>query len=84
MSETLLERDGEGDERVAWVVFVDPGFDLREPLILLANVVLFAEVDEVCDRLGGEKMEGVDELDLRGESVKAHFGWATKERRVRV
>ena len=84
MSETLLERDGEGDERIAGVVFVDPGFNLREPLILLANIVLFTEVDEVGDGLGGEKVKGVDELNLGGESVNAHIEHALVERRVRV
>ena len=27
----FLKRDGEWDEVVAWIVFVDPGFDFREP-----------------------------------------------------
>ena len=52
--EALLERDGEGDERVAGVVLVDPGLDLGQPLVLLADVVPLGEVDEVGDGLSGE------------------------------
>ena len=31
VDETFFECDGEGDERVSGVVFVDPAFDLGEP-----------------------------------------------------
>lgn len=65
LEESLFERNGEGDEKVAWVVLVDPGFDLGEPLVLASHVVLFGEVDEVDDRLGGEQLEVVDDFDLR-------------------
>ena len=64
--EALLEGDGEGDERVAGVVLVDPGFDLGQPLVLLADVVPLGEVDEVGDWLGGEELEAVDDVDLEG------------------
>lgn len=60
----LLERDGERDEWVAWVVCVDPALDLWEPLVLLADVVPFREVHEVSDGLGGEQLETVDYVDL--------------------
>ena len=63
-SETLLERDREGDEGVAGVVLVDPGLDLREPFVLLADVVLLGEVDEVGDGLGGEQLQTVYDVDL--------------------
>jgi hypothetical protein len=33
-------------------------------LVLLADIVLLAEVDEEDDRLGGQKEERVDDLDL--------------------
>jgi hypothetical protein len=33
-------------------------------LVLLAHVVLLAEVDEVDDRLGRQEEERVDDLDL--------------------
>ena len=34
------------------------------PFVLLADVVLLAEVDEVSDGLGGEHVEAVDDVDL--------------------
>lgn len=43
---------------------VNPSLDLGKPLILLADVVPFAKVDEIGDRLSGEEVEGVDELNL--------------------
>ena len=64
--EALLERDGEGDERVAGVVLVDPGLDLGQPFVLLADVVALGEVDEVRDGLGGEELEAVHDVDLWG------------------
>jgi hypothetical protein len=33
-------------------------------LVLLADIVLLAEVDEEDDRLGGQEEERVDDLDL--------------------
>ena len=45
-------------------MLVDPGLDLGEPLVLLADVVLLGEVDEVGDGFGGEELEGVDDVDL--------------------
>ena len=77
--EALLEGDGEGDERVAGVVLVDPGLDLGEPFVLLADVVPLGEVDEVGDWLGGEELEAVDDVDLEeGCSLVCHHsgrGW---------
>jgi hypothetical protein len=35
------------------------------PLVLLADKVLFAQVDEVGDGFGGEQSEVVDDVDLR-------------------
>ena len=37
---------------------------MSTPFILLANIVLFAKVDEVGDWLGGEQLKGVDDVDL--------------------
>jgi hypothetical protein len=62
--EALFECDGEGDERVAGVVGVDPAFDLGEPFVLFADVVFFGEVYEVGDGFGGEEGEGVYNFDL--------------------
>jgi hypothetical protein len=45
-------------------VLLDPGSNLGQILVLLANVVLLAEVDEVDDRLGRKEEERVDDLDL--------------------
>ena len=45
-------------------MFLDPLGDFGKVLVLLPDVVLFAEVDEVDDGLGGEEEEGVDDFDL--------------------
>lgn len=63
--EAFLEGDGDGDDGVAGCVLLDPFGDLGEVLVLLADVVFFAEVDEVDHGLGGEEEERVDDLDLR-------------------
>ena len=34
------------------------------PFVLLADIVLLAEVDEVGDGFGGEHVEAVDDVDL--------------------
>lgn len=64
--EALLERDREGDQEVAGGVLVDPGLDLGQPLVLLADVVALREVDQVRDGLGREEHEVVDDVDLPG------------------
>ena len=38
--------------------------DFGEVFVFLPNVVLFAEVDEVYNGLGGEKEKRVDDFDL--------------------
>jgi hypothetical protein len=35
------------------------------PLILFADVVLLAEIDEISDGLGGQQGEAVNDLDLQ-------------------
>ena len=40
-------------------------------LVLLSDIVLLAQVDEVDDRLGGQKEERVDKFDLDISSVTA-------------
>jgi hypothetical protein len=45
-------------------VLLDPGSDLGQVLVLLADVVLLAKVDEVDDGLGRKEEERVDDLDL--------------------
>lgn len=36
-------------------MLLDPFSNLRKVFVFLANVVFFTEIDEVDDRLGGEK-----------------------------
>jgi hypothetical protein len=50
-SKTLLELDGDGDDRVARGICLDPFSDLGQMLVLLADVVLLTQVDEVDNRL---------------------------------
>ena len=75
VDETFFECNGEGDERVAGVVLVDPGLDLGQPLVLLADVVALGEVDEVRDGLGGEELEAVHNVDLRGDKGERVLRW---------
>jgi hypothetical protein len=51
-------------------VFFDPLGDLGEVLVLLADVVLFREVDKEDDGFGGEEEERVDDFDLSKELVE--------------
>lgn len=64
--QTLLEAGGDGQKRITGRVGLDPFDHLGEVLVLLANVVSLAEVDEIHDRLGREEEEGVNHLDLIG------------------
>lgn len=61
---TLLEGNGDGKNRLSGRVGLDPLNDLGQVLVLLAEVILLAEVGQVDDRLGGKKEERVDDLDL--------------------
>lgn len=45
-------------------MFLDPFSDLREMLVLLADIVLFAKVDQVDDGLCSEEEERIDNFDL--------------------
>jgi hypothetical protein len=40
--ETLLKRNGEGDERVAGVVFVDPALDFGKPVYVMSMYSVFS------------------------------------------
>ena len=47
------------------------------PLVLFPNVILFAEIDQVGDRLGGEELETIDDFNLGGElaaNLEKHSG----------
>lgn len=52
--QTLLETDGQGQNWVSSGVLLQPLCDLAEMLVLLADVVLLAEVDQVYDGLSAE------------------------------
>ena len=45
-------------------MFFAPFGDFGKVLVLLANVISFAEVDEIHNRLGGEEEEGIYDFDL--------------------
>jgi hypothetical protein len=61
---TLLERDGDGKNGLAGRVGLDPLNNLGQVLVLLAKVILLAEIGKVDNRLGSQKEERVDDLDL--------------------
>lgn len=63
-SQTLLERDGDGNDGVALGVLLDPLGDLGEVLVLLSDVVLLRQVDKIHDGLGRQQEERVDDLNL--------------------
>ena len=62
--EALLESDGERQYRIAWCVLFDPFGNLRKVLVLLSDVIFFAEVDKVDDRLGTEEEERIYGFNL--------------------
>lgn len=62
--EAFLEADGERDDGIAGGVFLDPFGDFGQVFVLLADVVFFAEVDEIDDRFRGEEEQRVDYFDL--------------------
>lgn len=45
-------------------MLLDPFHDLCQVLVLLSDVVFFAQVNEVYDWLGCEEEERVDDFDL--------------------
>lgn len=53
--QTLLEADGYGEDRVSSSVLLKPLGNLAEMLVLLANIVLLAEVDQVHDGLSAKE-----------------------------
>mmetsp|Transcript_15125 Transcript_15125/g.49334 ORF Transcript_15125/g.49334 Transcript_15125/m.49334 type:complete len:338 (+) Transcript_15125:279-1292(+) len=54
------------DHPLAWPLLIDPGLELREPLVLLPQEVRLAHVDEVDARLPGQQVVLVEELNLLG------------------
>lgn len=63
-SQTLLERDGERDYRIASRVGLNPFRNLGDILILLANIIPLAKVDKINNRLGRQKEKWVNDFDL--------------------
>lgn len=45
-------------------MFLDPLGDLWKVLVLLTYIILLAEVDQINNRLGGKKKEGIYYFDL--------------------
>ena len=70
--EALLEGDGERQYRIAGCVLFDPFGNLRKVLVLLSDVIFFAEVDEVDDWLGREEEERIYGFDLVHHSLVLH------------
>lgn len=63
-SQALFEACRDGDQRLPARVSLDPLEDLGKVLVLLAEIVLLAQVDQVDRRLGCQKEEGVDNFHL--------------------
>ena len=63
-SQALLEGSRDRDQRIPRRVLLDPLEHLGKVLVLLADVVLLAKVNEVDDRLSRKKEERVDGFDL--------------------
>lgn len=62
--QTLLKLSRDGKNGVTGGVGLDPLKDLGEVLVLLADVISLAQVDQVHNRLGSEKEQRVDDFDL--------------------
>lgn len=63
--QTLLELSRDGQNGRPGGVVLDPLKQLGKVLVLLADVVLLAQVDQVHDGLSSEEEQGVDDLDLK-------------------
>ena len=64
LGQALLEGGGDGEKRIAGRVGLDPLDNLGEVLVLLADVVPLAQVDQVHNGLGCEEEERVNDLNL--------------------
>jgi hypothetical protein len=55
------------------------------PFVLLPYIVPFTQVDQVSDRLGGQKLQSVDNLDLHKDSSvmrpNAYRQWDNQRKR---
>jgi len=64
-TETLFKGNGDRDDWITLCILLDPLSDLGKVLVLLADVVLLAEVDEEDNGLSGKEEERIDDLDLQ-------------------
>lgn len=64
LSQTLFKACRNRENRVARRVGLDVFHELGQVLVLLADVVPLAQVDQVHNRLGSEQEERVDNFDL--------------------
>lgn len=64
-SETLLEAGGDGQNGAARGVGLAPLEQTGKVLVLLADVVTLAQVDQVDNGLGSEQEQRVNDLDLK-------------------
>lgn len=71
-SQALLEGSRDRDQRIPRRVLFDPFEHLGEVLVLLADVVLLAKINEVDDRLSRKKEKRVNGFDLLQVIELAH------------
>ena len=64
LGQALLERDRDGNDRITRRFRLDELRDLGKMFVLLADIIPFAEVNQIHDRLGSEEEERVDNLHL--------------------
>ena len=65
LGKTLLERGGDGKDRVSRGVGLNPLHEFRNILVLLTDVVLLAQVDQVDNWFSSEEEQRVDDFDLQ-------------------
>lgn len=63
-SQSFLKTDGKRNDGIASCVLFNPLCNFWQVLVLLANVVSLAQVDQVDNGLGSQEEQRVDNLDL--------------------
>lgn len=64
LSQSFLKTDGKRDNGIASCMGLNPFCNFRQVLVLLANVVLLAQIDQIDNGLGSQKEQRIDHLDL--------------------
>lgn len=64
MGQTLLKANGNGDDRITRGVGLDPFSNFGKVLVLLANVIPLAKVNQVHNWLSGKEEKRINNLDL--------------------